>query len=261
MNQSLSLSLPLLEATFSPLPLEEFKTYFLKSKCLVLEGARDKFESLVSPSDIERRLNDGCNASAFVQIIKDGSRSSLLNHSSAWAPAALDKSAFIESLSEGNSFMMANSSQITQPIARFCDELESFCSPLVSNAMCADVHLYVSMRENGNSYNIHRDFPQHKILMQAHGDTHWQIFSTKKEIAANIQAFNDDEALDCLELESEFTLSQGDLLYMPPGTFHRVTGTAGPRISISVPFFASPHAQRMDRQHIPFCRLFDPQSA
>jgi len=243
----------LLEAALHPMPLSELRTHYEQGRCLVLEGDRNKFEGLVSPLDIERRLNDGCNANAFAQVIKSGSRVAELNSQCGWTPAALCKSEFTKAVQSGNSFMMPNSSQITSGIARLCTELEAF---FVSDHVCADVHLYVSTSASGNSYNAHRDLPQHKILLQAHGDANWQIFSAKKEIPETLRALTDEQQDEYLELESEFTLSQGDLLYMPPGTFHRVVSVAGSRISISIPFFSIPQVHTMDRSHIPFAQLF-----
>ncbi|RBP49925.1 hypothetical protein [Arenicella xantha] len=64
----------LFEAIFQPLSLADFRQHFDQGKCLVVEGEPTKFDGLVSPDDIERRLNDGCNANQFVQVIKDGAR-------------------------------------------------------------------------------------------------------------------------------------------------------------------------------------------
>ncbi|MEM7358243.1 MAG: cupin domain-containing protein [Pseudomonadota bacterium] len=242
-----------LESILDPMPVNELQTHYDERKCLVLEGEKTKFHDLVSPEDIELRLNDGCNNSSFAQIIKDGGRSAAVESSCVWSPASLKKTHFTESLKANLSFMMANSSQITSTMAQLIDEIEQFFG---DDQVHADVHLYCSVNDRGNSYNAHRDFPQHKILLQAYGDTNWKIYNAIKEVPPHIAAIPVEEEEDWLELASEFTLTQGDLLYMPPGTFHKVVSVAGPRISISIPFYSMPEAGRMDRSHIPFASLF-----
>ena len=69
-------------------------------------------------------------------------------------------------------------------------------------------------------------------------------------------AVTPEEEKDLLHPVSEFTLKQGDLLYMPPATFHKVGSFSGPRVSISIPFFVNHNAKRMDRSRIPFQKVF-----
>ena len=244
---------PLLKAIFAPQSLEVLVSHLDEGKCLVMSGAENKFENLVTLDDIERRLNDGSNASIFAQVIKEGTRHSLVDSNTPWTPSALRKSAVTEELQAGNSIMLASSSQINQALARLCFELESLFSDA---SMHADVHLYVSVDERGNSYDAHRDRPQHKLLLQAVGETEWQLFDAKEELADHVSAVPSEDQDKLLEETAAFTLKQGDLLYMPPGTFHKVSSTPGPRISISIPFFSMPEASRMDRSHIPFAQLF-----
>lgn len=244
----------ILEATMQPLTLVDLKEHYDSARCLVLEGNKDKFLNLVTLQDIERRLNDGCNANIFAQVIKDGARSANVDPNCVWAPGCLQKSEFVSDLQANFSFMMPNSSQISKGLNALCHDIETL---FVDDHIHADVHLYVSMNDQGNSYNAHRDSPQHKILLQAYGDANWQIFEPTKKIPDNLSAMNQEQQNEYLQLTSEFTLSQGDMLYMPPGTFHRVVSVGGPRISISIPFFSMPTASKMDRTYIPFTQMFE----
>ncbi len=255
LDKSLKLAtiVKILTAALFPTPLDEFKAHFDEGKCLVIEGAANKFDGLVTLGDIERRLNDGCNANHFPQILDHGERHALLNHYSPWSGACLKKTDFTAAIADGLSFMISNSSQVSQGLSRLCDDLEMF---LNEENVHADVHLYVSTSAKGGSYNAHRDRPQHKLLIQAIGDANWQLFEPKQEIADDIVAITDDEQDELLNLASEFTLSQGDLLYMPPGVFHRVTSVPGPRVSVSIPFYSMAEASKMDRSYIPFEKLF-----
>ena len=244
----------LLEALLSPLTLDDLKEHYADGRCFVVEGKENKFEGLVTLDDIERRLNDGCNASVFAQAIKDGNRRADVDANVGWSPGSLRKAELLSDIQSGHSFMMANSSQVSKGLSALCDQLEAFFS---DDHVHADVHLYVSMDDSGNSYNAHRDLPQHKLLVQAIGSANWQLFDAKKEIPNNIMAMTPETQDEYLELASEFTLSQGDLLYMPPGVFHKVVNVPGPRVSVSIPFYSMPAANRMDRTHIPFAKMFE----
>lgn len=243
----------LLKAALHPMSLDDLKTHYAEGKCLVLDGLADKFHDLVSPEDIERRLNDGCNASTFVQVIKDGSRKAHADTACVWSAASLRKKDFTADIKAHNSFMMPNSSQITPAISQLIDEIEEYFK---EDNIHADVHLYCSTSNKGNSYNAHRDIPQHKILLQAYGDTNWQLYKPKKELAEHITAIPSEDEEELLEMVSEFTLKQGSLLYMPPGTFHKVVSVEGARISISIPFYSMSDAVQMDRSFIPFSEIF-----
>ena len=241
----------------APLTIADLLEHHRDGRCLVLEGGADKFTSLVTLEDIERQLNNGANASVFAHVIKDGHRTTLVNSNAVWAPSCLKKSEFLEHIKAGNSFMLANSSQVSRGLSRLCDELEA-C--FIEQSIHADVHLYVSMNELGNSYNAHRDRPQHKLLLQAYGQTHWKLYEPKKELPKDLQYVAQDQEAELLNQVAEFDLTQGDLLYMPAGVFHRVTHVGGPRVSISIPFFAMQEATPMDRTHIPFTKLFSQAS-
>lgn len=243
-----------LSSVLHPIPLDDLKEHYRKGQCLVIEGAADKFQHLISLQDVERRLNDGCNANVFAQLIKDGTRAADTDANCLWAPSSLRKTAFRQGLEAGHSFMLSNSSQITPEIASLIDDIEAV---FADDSVHADVHLYVSTSTRGGSYNAHRDLPQHKILLQAFGETQWQLFEGKEEIPENMIAVLPQEQDHYLKQVAEFTLKQGDFLYMPPGTFHRVVSVGKPRISISIPFYAMPEAQRMDRSYIPFVELFE----
>ena len=59
--------------------------------------------------------------------------------------------------------------------------------------------------------------------------------------------------------EMEFVLEPGDVLYVPPGKFHNVRNTHGPRVSFSIPFvvYVDSKKPRMDRTYIPFRAIFE----
>ena len=145
----------LLEAILTPLTLDDLKEHYTDARCFVVEGKEDKFDGLVTPEDIERRLNDGCNASVFAQAIKDGNRSANVDANCVWSPGSLRKAQLLADIQAGNSFMMANSSQVSKGIRKLCDQLEAF---FADDHIHADVLFYVKQLPVSAAYRLNQKF-------------------------------------------------------------------------------------------------------
>lgn len=238
----------------SPLSLDEFAAKALANETFVMPGAgRRDFHDLISLEEIELVLNNGCNVNSPMQVIMDGGRQVFLERNIVWSPFALDKSQIKQRLTSGHSFMVANMSQISPKVAALIDEIERYLE-----GTRADMHLYVSLMDKGTGYSAHRDRP-HKIYLQVVGSTLWQTFSHNNTVAEDIDHIVGAEEDRYLTREMEFTLEPGDVLFMPPRTFHKVRNHFGPRISFSIPFYVNQNGKnkRMDRTFIPFRSLFD----
>lgn len=237
----------------SPMPENEFMERFHRDETFVIQGNKEKFSGLITLDDIEHKLNEGCNTNMPIQLIQDGVRKPLIDQNVAWSPFAVKKSEVKKLLEDKHSFMMMNMSQINRKVAELIDGIEAHFDD-----MCADLHLYVSPMGQATAYNAHRDRPQHKIYLQVVGETTWQIFSLKQPIGEKATAITDAGEEKFLKVEKEFTLTPGDLLYMPPNVFHKVRNYAGPRISFSIPFKPNvANNNKMDRSYIPFKSIFE----
>ena len=225
-----------------------------KESVLIPGGGKRDFNELISLSEIEAALNNGCNINLPVQIIENGVRSFLIDQDLYWSQLAIKKRKITNLLESGHSFMMPNMSQINRAVAELIDTVEK-----ALKHCHADLHLYVSPTSDSTGYRAHRDRPQHKIYLQVIGNTSWKIFSLIKDLPDD-QIFIPEEDEDkCLTQIMDFTMVPGDVLYMPPGQVHKVRNHSGPRVSFSIPFFIDPKdsKQRMDRSHIPFQTLFE----
>ena len=240
----------------SPLEESRFREVYRQGGCCHIRGAANRFADLVTLEEIELRLNDGCNVQAPVQMIGGGKRRPLVDEKIPWARYAVRKTEVLERLKQGDSFLMMNMSQINPRIAALVDMIEA---AFADDNVRADVHLYISTVAEASGYDAHRDFPQHKLFLQAVGSTHWQIFKPKQVLPSEVTAVSEAEETARLELVQDFTMNSGDVFYMPPGVFHKVRNEQGPRISLSIPFVKVPSREvpRMDRTYIPFKTLFE----
>lgn len=223
---------------------------------MLIRGESNRFADLISLEEIELRLNDGCNNLTPVQVIGSGRRAEILDRQLAWSTAATRKSELLQLLRDKHSFLMMNMSQINPRIAALVDSIEA---AFPQDSVHADLHLYVSARSDGSGYDAHRDFPQHKLYLQAIGSTRWQVFETIGEMSADVRSVNAEDEASYLKLAREFDLNPGDAFYMPPAVFHKVRNLEGPRISLSIPFanITDKAVPRMDRTYIPFKELFE----
>ena len=243
----------------APIGKDQFFANFAKGACMLIRGERDRFADLISLEEIELRINDGCNNLTPVQMIGSGRRAEIIDKQLAWSAIATRKSELLQMLRDKHSFLMMNMSQINPRIAALVDSVEA---AFPNDSVQADLHLYVSTRADASGYDAHRDFPQHKLYLQAIGSTHWQVFETTKELSTDVRAVAADSEADCLKLAREFDLNPGDAFYMPPAVFHKVRNQDGPRVSLSIPFvkITNPDVPRMDRTYVPFRELFEGES-
>ena len=147
---------------------------------------------------------------------------------------------------------MRNQSQINSKVASLITSIEDTFN------FAADLHLYVSPVTSGSGYNAHRDRPQHKIYLQVFGKTNWIIFNHEKGLPENINALKEEDEIKYLKESMTIELKPGDMLYMPPDTFHKVRNHNEPRISFSIPFNkVEEKFKKMDRTHIPFKQIFE----
>lgn len=241
-------------ALIKPLSIAEFAAKVKAHETFVMpgDGQRD-FSDLISLEEIEATLNNGCITNSPLQIIAGGVRNPLIDQNLRWAPAALKKKEIRKLLEAGHSFVMMNMSQINPKVAAIIDAVEDRFQ-----GARADLHLYVSPTEESTGYNAHRDMPQHKIYMQVIGTTSWEVFAHSDALEDAVTNLDETKQSEYLTREMEFTLKPGDVLYMPPGRFHKVRNHQGPRVSFSIPFivFKKIEAGRMDRSHIPFRAIF-----
>ena len=97
--------------------------------------------------------------------------------------------------------------------------------------VACDVQILGSKATNSKSFHSHSD-RGNLFIIQAIGDTAWIVF--KNRISSMLSYFYNKPEKEVLTPDLEVTLSPGDLLYIPPATYHVATPSI-PRLSMSIP--------------------------
>ena len=100
--------------------------------------------------------------------------------------------------------------------------------------VASDIHIYGSKGTNSKSFAPHSDTYE-VFIIQAIGDTDWTVFKNKR---SNLIPYTPGGSYypkrEELTPELEVTLSPGDLLYIPPRTYHSAKPNM-PRLSMTIP--------------------------
>ena len=237
----------------SPMTPKEFIEKSSMNESFYIKGHENKFDNLITLDEIEKTLNNGCNINAPIQIIKDGGRAEFIQKNTKWSKLAIKKTIVKKLLEEKHSFLMCNQSQINPSVAKLIDTIEA-----TFNNAAADLHLYISPKTSSTGYLAHRDRPAHKIYMQVIGKTNWKVYNHNNNLPDEVPAIEEKDEEQYLTKKIDVTLNPGDLLYMPPDTFHKVRNEDGPRVSFSIPFIIfNEKIEKMDRTYIPFKDIFE----
>ena len=89
--------------------------------------------------------------------------------------------------------------------------------------------MYCSKKADAHCFPTHADSTDN-FLFHVRGDVEWYLYNEYAEGKDGKRHRREDATLN-----QSFTLSPGDLLYIPKKLYHKVT-TTGPRISISFHF-------------------------
>jgi ribosomal protein L16 Arg81 hydroxylase len=236
-----------------PLRVEELEARYFGRRALVQIAEANALTRLLTLAELETRVNDGSASLANLSVIGPDGRKIPASElyaeqtGAAWSERFLRKSRVRELVEAGQSFVLHNMSQITPEVAELIASLED-----AFPGYQADVHVYVSPGARATSFLAHRDQPQHKLYLQLFGSTRWTVYRGCHERVFLTR----EEANEHLEVDFEVTLTEGSVLYLPPRVYHRIENPGGPRVSLSIPFYESSLAQKVDRSHIPLSSWF-----
>ena len=136
-----------------------------------------------------------------------------------------DKQFILDQINDGTTFIILSCCILNANLKSLISDIQE-----VFPVAC-DIHIYGSKGTNSTSFEPHSDRPNNFII-QAIGDTDWIVF--KNRIGSVLQYHNHPPEKEALIPALEVTLSPGDLLYIPPRTYH-VALPSMPRLSLSIP--------------------------
>jgi ribosomal protein L16 Arg81 hydroxylase len=148
------------------------------------------------------------------------------------------------------SIILTKAGKLTPNINSICYGFETGYSQ-IENAQCAaDAHFYCSQSSDSVSFECHADALDN-FLIHSIGRVRWKVYSLFTD--GKKTRLTDEEESKYTPFMDEI-LSEGDVLYIPKGLFHRAYAV-GPRISISVQ--VATKAKPIDRTWYDFTPRFD----
>ena len=204
-----------LEEILDPVPVQTFFKEYWGKKHLILR--RNKFKNLFTFDN----LSDYINRYPFVkslQVIdyddKDGKFCLDKSRSGKDKTEILSKNKIANLWSKGKSFVIPFAEYENKDLVDMCFEFERYFKQ-------GQVNVYASPSAGSKSYPAHGDATEN-FLFHTKGKVKWTIY--KESIP--------DKPETILE---EFTLDEGDMLYIPQYQYHKVDAI-GPRILCSIHF-------------------------
>lgn len=201
------------------------KTFYEKVKGKryhVWKSKNNRFKNYFSWTELDNYLNQ-INIGAWdrtpqLQIIMpDGNK---------WckkkSPDKKSREEILQLWNKGCTFVLTLSEFLNENLWRQCQEFEREYG-------VGQANLYCSKKADAHCFPTHADSTDN-FLFHVRGDVEWYIYNEYAEGKDGVRYRSEDATLN-----SKFTLSPGDLLYIPKKLYHRVT-TTGPRISISFHF-------------------------
>jgi len=211
----------------SPLPRERFFQEYFEKKHLHLKGNDlNKFDQYLRESDIDhilmsqkltlpnaRMAHKDADLEADDLVIK--------------GTKTIDVSRVIEKFSEGATLIL---SQLQEK-----SSLKILCNDLSKDfGQRFQTNIYYTPKNGRQGFKIHHD--THDVfILQIAGSKKWSIYESPIQLAIKDQEFKPDTHIPG-KLIDEFTMNQGDMLYIPRGLMHAAKTTDQKSIHITTGF-------------------------
>jgi ribosomal protein L16 Arg81 hydroxylase len=244
------------EDLLGEITVQQFLTSVWRKKASLLNPKCTASRNLVSMDEIETLFNNNFYLNFGLDVIgPDGAyaKGDAIKSDTQQRAYTVDKEKIENYLKSDCTIVMKHCAHINKKMSALIQSLENAIPDYL-----VDMHLWMSTGTKAKSLNVHRDFPQEKIYLQLYGQTNWTIYKIPKDIERivqeNITYFSKEDALEKLEIDFQFTLLPGQVMYMPVNRFHHVDISAGPRISAS--FLLNPHihGEKISRKQIPLSK-------
>lgn len=201
------------KSIFDPIGIDTFLSEYYEQKHLLIKrNERNFYSSLISFNDIDEVL--------FAQKLNAPSFRLVNSKMDTFPDAAtfcykgtnvINPKKFVQGYTEGHTLAMAGFQQLHQGLRNFCQQFEDLLGhPFQTN-------LYLTPADS-KGFSPHWD--AHDVfVLQISGSKHWKIYENGMPLADAQLKFEKD-GFDAGKVVEEFTLEEGDFLYIPRGLTH-----------------------------------------
>jgi len=227
------------EQLINPMTLDDFyEIYHRKRWCVIPANdfRKDLFSKTLTWKQFSQYINNDRAVSGLQAILPNGKKLCMekgnlhKTRKPNWSKEFYYEKRYLHNIWKRNgSIILTKASQITKEITGIAGAIERHFGG------AADAHFYCSRDAGGRSFDAHKDLDDN-FLVHAHGSVRWIVNNTLENKQGDT---------------TEFTLSVGDLLYIPKELKHQAFAESK-RMSISVPLAEGLGLKPLDRNHYDF---------
>lgn len=231
-----------LDSLLSPMSLDEFRSEHFRKRCVHAKGSGRSCASLLPSLDVEQIVEETASDRAFVWVkTSTGDKLQSVEVDDARAGAAL--------YAAGHAvYCRARSDYEERAVGTVLDEL-SFGYGNGSLSGRGEAEIFCA--REGHSTPFHTDF-QENFTIQIRGRKRWTLRrGDDQPLRARSDHFQGDDAFedqykastflegdDGDDEEATLTMEEGDVLYFPAGTYHRVESLDDHNLSLNISLMA-----------------------
>ncbi|MCP2343171.1 cupin domain-containing protein [Actinomadura rupiterrae] len=217
-----SVEVPALAWLISPIEIADFRAnYFERKPLLVKREDPGYYAELMTMEDLDDVFATSNFRADNTRIIVDG-RETPVSELGEAPGSELEK--LYSYYRDGHTIIINGIQERWTPLARLCRRLN-----LEAN-LHAQVNVYLTP-PNARGFKAHYD--THDVLMaQAYGSKTWRLYGADADLPLPTQRC--DKSKDFGRPRTEFSLSDGDVVYLPRGTVHEGTSTGEASMHITV---------------------------
>ena len=156
-----------------------------------------------------------------------------------------DKQFISDQINNGTTFVSVNCCILNTKLRSLVSDIQE------AFPVACDIHIYGSKGTNSKSFKPHADRP-YNFIIQAIGDTDWIVYKNRISSILPYKDYGLEKEL--LTPALEVTLSPGDLLYIPPKTYHAALPSMS-RLSMSIPCISLDNFFELQKYHANFDEL------
>lgn len=198
---------------------EFFQTYFEKKPVYIPSEKKQSYTFSFGFNELDQILSTNKISYPFLKIFKDGEELSRLKYESKmglFSSAVIDVPKSIEYFSTGHSLILNRIDRLSPILDEFSRGLE------FDLKMKVETNLYLTPPGNFG-FNVHFD-PHDVFILQLEGTKLWTLYESEIPLITD-QLRVSKQPEENFVAKSKHLLNQGDVLYMPRGTYHKAKST------------------------------------